>query len=104
MKGNPHIKTAVVEAAWSASRTKRSEFEDRYQQRKQRIGHKRALVAAAHMLAIRIYEVLASGAPYQPPGGDLTPRAVKRLVRHHSRRLKCLHHWLADEKHATRTQ
>lgn len=103
MKGNPHIKTAVVEAAWSASRTKRSEFEERYQRHKQRIGHKRALVAAAHMLAIRIYEVLASGAPYQSPGGNLTPRAVKRLVRHHTRRLKCLHRWLAKEKAVTRT-
>jgi transposase len=101
MKGNPHIKTAVVEAAWSASRTKQSEFEGRYQRHKQRMGHKRALVAAAHMLAIRIYEVLDSGAPYQPPGETLTPRAVKRLVRHHTRRLKCLHHWLAKEKSAT---
>jgi len=102
MKGNPHIKTAVVEAAWSASRTKRSEFEDRYQKRKQRIGHKRALVATAHTLAIRIYEVLGSGAPYHSPGENLTPRAVKRLLRHHSRRVKCLHHWLATEKAATR--
>jgi hypothetical protein len=98
MKGNPHIKTAVVEAAWSASRTKRSEFEDRYQKRKQRLGHKRALVATAHTLAIRIYEVLESGAPSQPPSETLTPRAIKRLVRHHTRRLKCLHHWLTKEK------
>jgi len=98
MKGNPHIKTAVVEAAWSASRTKQSEFEDRYQRLKPRIGHKRALVASAHVLAIRIYEVLDSGAPYQPHGGTLTPRAVKRLVRHHTRRLKCLHNWLTKEK------
>ncbi|HLJ17600.1 MAG TPA: IS110 family transposase [Bryobacteraceae bacterium] len=98
MKGNPHIKTAVVEAAWSASRTKQSEFEDRYQRRKSNLGHKRALVATAHTLAIRIYEVLSSGAPYQRPGEPLTPRAIKRLVRHHTRRLKCLHHWLVQER------
>jgi transposase len=101
MKGNPHIKTAVVEAAWSASRTKQSEFEDRYQRHKQRIGHKRALVAAAHVLAIRIYEVLASSTPYQAPGDRFTPRAVNKLVRHHTRRLNCLHRWLATEKAAT---
>jgi hypothetical protein len=97
MKGNPHIKTALVEAAWSASRTKRSEFEDRFQRLKPRIGHKRALVASAHVLAIRIHEVLGSGSPYQPHGADLTPRAARRLVRHHTRRLNALHHWLQQE-------
>ena len=97
MKGNPHIKTALVEAAWSASRTKRSEFESRFQRLKPRIGHKRALVASAHVLAIRIYEVLGSGSPYQPQGEDLTPRTARRLVRHHTRRLNCLHHWLDQE-------
>jgi transposase len=97
MKGNPHIKTALVEAAWSASRTKQSEFEDRYQRLKARIGHKRAIVASARTLALTIYEVLQGGQPYQPRGAHLTPRSVRRLVRHHTRRLKCLHHWLIDQ-------
>lgn len=97
MKGNPHIKTALVEAAWSASRTKRSEFEDRYQRLKPKLGHKRAIVASAHTLALRIYEVLQAGLPYQPHGGHLTPPSVNRLVRHHTRRLKCLHRWLKDQ-------
>jgi len=97
MKGNPHIMTAVVEAAWSASRTKQSEFEDRYHRLKPRIGHKRALVASAHTLVIRIYEVLDSGKPYQSPVGNLTPRNLTRIVRHHTRRLRCLHHWLKKQ-------
>jgi transposase len=98
MKGNPHIKTAMVEAGWSASRTKQSEFEDRYQRLQQRIGHKRAIVATAHILALRVYQVLESGAPYQPPRESFTPRTVKRLVRHHTRRLNCLHRWLEKDK------
>jgi transposase len=98
MKGNPHIKTALVEAAWSASRTKQSEFEDRYQRLKTRLGHKRALVATAHHLALQIYQVLGSSVPYQSRRGGLNPRAVKRLVRHHTRRLTCLHKWLPTEK------
>jgi hypothetical protein len=97
MKGNPHIKTALVEAAWSASRTKQSEFEDRYQRLRPKLGHKRAIVASAHTLALRIYEVLQNGLPYQPHGGHLNPRSVNRLVRHHTRRLRCLHHWLKDQ-------
>lgn len=94
LKGNPHMKTAVVEAAWSASRTKQSEFEFRYQRLNGRIGHKRALVATAHMLTIRIYEVLESAASYQPPRASLKPANAKRLIRHHTRRLNCLHRWL----------
>jgi transposase len=94
LRGNPHIKTAVAEAAWSASRTKQSEFEDRYQRLQPRIGHKRAIIACAHRLALCIYEVLDSGLGYQPRNGTLTPRSVKRLVRHHTRRLNCLHRWL----------
>jgi transposase len=98
MKGNPHIKTALVEAAWSATRTKHSEFQDRYQTLRPKIGHKRAIVASAHTLALRIYEVLEQNRPYQPQGGNLTPRSVNRLVRHHTRRLHCLHRWLKDHQ------
>jgi transposase len=98
LKGNPHIKTAVVESGWSASRTKHSEFEDRYQRLKQRIGHKRAIVACAHTLAIRIYEVLSTGTAYQHSGGTLTSRSARRLVRHHTRRLNCLHRWFDNEQ------
>jgi hypothetical protein len=54
-----------VESAWSASRTNGSEFQDRYQRLQPRLGHKRAIVAVAHVLALRIYEVLQSGLPYQ---------------------------------------
>src|SRR6185312_3587 len=43
LKGNPHIKAAVVEAAWSASRTNGSEFRQRYERLRNRLGHKRAI-------------------------------------------------------------
>lgn len=96
LKGNPHMKTAIVEAAWSASRTKQSEFEHRYQRLHSRIGHKRALVATAHALVIRVYEVLHSAAPYLPPPTAMPPRDARRLIRHHTRRLNCLHRWLTE--------
>jgi len=94
LKGNPHMKTALVEAAWSATRTRHSEFESRYRQLHARLGHKRALVANAHTLVIRVYEVLSTALPYQPQTG-LPPRDLQRLIRHHSRRLNCLHRWLS---------
>jgi len=96
LRGNPHMKTALVESAWSASRTNGSEFQDRYQRLQPRLGHKRAIVAVAHLLAIRIYQVLDSGLPYQNRGATPNPTSVRRLIRHHTRRLKHLHRWLTD--------
>lgn len=94
LRGNPHMKTALVESAWSASRTKDSEFEQRYQRLKPRIGHKRAIVASAHSLGVRIYEVLSARLPYEQRSLGMPVRNVQRLIRHHTRRLKHLHRWL----------
>jgi transposase len=98
LKGNPHLKTAVVEAAWSASRTNGSEFQLRYQRLHPRLGHKRALVAAAHCLVIRIYQVLSDATRYQPPPTAIPARKVRSLIRHHTRRLRCLHRWLKEDQ------
>jgi len=94
LRGNPHMKTALVESAWSASRTHGSEFQSRYQRLQPRIGHKRAIVAVAHALALRIHEVLESGIPYSKGRSAQSESSIKRLIRHHSRRLKHLHRWL----------
>jgi len=96
LRGNPHMKTALVESAWSASRTNGSEFQERYRRLQSRIGHKRALMAVAHTLAFRIYEVLASAQPYPKGRSTLSEAVAHRLIRHHSRRLKHLHRWLDD--------
>ncbi|MEO8099130.1 MAG: transposase [Acidobacteriota bacterium] len=85
MKGNPHIKAALVESGWAASRTKDTEFQERYDRLKTRIGHKRAIVAAAHLLALHIYEVLSKQQPYdskRPPRicAAIIPAASKLLI------------------------
>jgi transposase len=97
LRGNPHMKTALVESAWSASRTNGSEFQDRYQRLKPRLGHKRAIMAVAHALALRVHEVLSTGLPYRHARSASSQASVQRLIRHHSRRLRHLHGWL--EKH-----
>jgi transposase len=96
LRGNPHMKTTLVESAWSASRTNQSEFQDRYQRLQSRLGHKRAILAVAHLLALRIHDVLHSGVAYKKGRAPQTELSLKRLVRHHSRRLKHLHRWLKD--------
>jgi transposase len=96
LRGNPHMKTVLVEVAWSASRTKGSEFHQRYERLKARIGHKRAIMAVAHSIALRVHEVLQSGQAYDSARASSSAASVKRLIRHHSRRLKHLHGWLKD--------
>jgi transposase len=97
VRGNPHIKAALVESGWSAARTKDSEFQDRYNRLKTRIGHKRAIVATAHSLALTVYTVLQTGDPYGRAQPRYKARDIQRLRRHHSRRLRALDRWL-DER------
>ena len=97
MKGNPHIKAALVESGWSASRTKETEFQHHYERLKNRIGHKRAIVAAAHLLALQIYQVLSTEQPYQPSKPQFKTRDLQRIRRHHSRRLRSIDRWLKDQ-------
>ena len=94
LRGNPHRKVALVESGWAACRTRESEFKERYDRMKPRLGHKRSLVACAHLLAVRIYEILPSKEPYRPSRPEFKTRDIQRLRRHHSRRLKTLDRWL----------
>jgi transposase len=91
LHGNPWVRATLVECAWSASRKNESEFQYQYERLKPRLGHKRAIVAVAHTLALVIFQVLASGQPYSRAGTDAFSEAqVTKLVRHHTRRLKTL--------------
>lgn len=98
-KGNPWACRALVECAWSATRKKGSEAQRYYEHLKHGHKHKPALVATAHLLTLQLYEALATGAPYvEKSQGELPPSKVQRLVRHHSRRLTKLKHWLTDHR------
>lgn len=89
-KGNPVLRTALVEAARAAVRTRNSYLRAKYHRLKARRGGKRALVAIAHKILIAIYHVHFGGRPYVDLGdtyldrlnGDRAQRSlVKRLER-----------------------
>jgi len=91
LRGNPWIRSTATEAAWAASRKKESEFQQDYERKKPRLGHKRAIVAVAHSLIETVYEVLSTGTPYTKPGANPMPNDKRaKLIRHHTRRLKTL--------------
>jgi transposase len=91
LRGNPWVRSTLVECAWSASRKKDSKFHQLYERLKPRLGHKRAIVAVAHSLLLTIFQVLASGQPYTQPGANPMPETkAAKLIRHHTRRLRVL--------------
>lgn len=96
LHGNPWVRSTLVECAWSASRKNGSVFQEQYQRLKPRLGHKRAIVAVAHSLALVVFEVLSTGEPYTKPGANPMPETkAARLIRHHTHRLKTLRKRLA---------
>jgi len=89
-KGNVHLKTALVEAAHAAARTKGTYLRDKYFRLKARRGAKRAVVAIAHKILVAIYHMLSGHVPYDELGDlyldklhkhHLTRNLVRRLER-----------------------
>jgi transposase len=88
--GDRWLRSALVQAAWAASRTKGTYLSDQYRRLARRRGKKKALVAVAHTLLVMIYQVLKKREPYRELGADyldqlqpdrLTKQLVKRLER-----------------------
>jgi transposase len=89
-KGNRWLKAALVQAAWAASRSKKTYLAARFRRLASRRGHKRALVAVGHSLLGLIYQILKEGKSFRELGEDyfdqlqaerLTRRLVHRLER-----------------------
>ena len=88
-KGNVHLTTALVQAAVSASRTKRPTFlSDKYRRVAARRGPKRAAVAGAHKIAIAVFHMLRDGTEFKDLGpASIDPRTKKRTIDRLLRRL-----------------
>jgi transposase len=85
--GNPYLRTALVQCAWSASRKQGSVFEMRFQQLVKRCGPKRAIVAVAHQMLIILYCMLNGKVPFR--GAESAPQQRRRKNRAHHH-LRCL--------------
>lgn len=91
--GNPWLRRTLCEAAWAASRTKKSYFGALYRRLVRARGKNRALIAVAHSLLATVYSFTQSGQPYQDLGSDYFDRLnQKQLERALIRRLEKLGH------------
>jgi len=84
-KGNPALRTALIEATMGACRSKKSYYRDKYYRLKSRRGHKRARMAIAHKLLIAVYHVLFERKAYVELGAAYldqlhSQRTQKQLV------------------------
>lgn len=72
--GNRWLRSALVEAAWAAARTRGTYLAAQYRRLAARRGAKRAILALAHTLLVIVYHVLRTGSPYRDLGGDYFDR------------------------------
>jgi transposase len=85
-RGNVHLATALVQAAFAASKKRGSYLKERFWRLSARRGKKRAAMAVAHSILIACYEMLRQAANYNDLGAayldQLSKTTVKkRLVR-----------------------
>ena len=86
-RGNPWLRTALVEAARAAARTKKSYFSAQYHRLAARRGGKRAALAVGHTILVTIYHLLSRGTDYQDLGVNYFDErheqyTVRRAVNH----------------------
>lgn len=63
--GNVWLKTALVQAAWAASRAKRTHLAKKFRRIAGSRGQKRAAIAVAHTILVIIYHILKEGTVYK---------------------------------------
>jgi transposase len=90
-KGNPWLRSILVEAAWGAVNTKGSYLKAQYHRLAARRGAKRAILAVAHTILVTIYHMLRRGTTYQELGGNyFDERDRQRILRRSVRSLEGL--------------
>jgi len=90
-KGNRPLSSIMVQAAWSAVRTKDTFLKARYHRLAARRGKKRAIVAVAHSTLVSAWHMLTYRQPYQELGGDYFDKRKKQSkISYHIRRLERL--------------
>jgi transposase len=94
-KGDAALRTALVEAAWAATRTRNTYLGAQYQRFRRRFGSRgeaKAIFAVAHTLIGIIWHVLAEQQPYAELGADYftsrsDPQAHARRLAHQIEKL-----------------
>jgi transposase len=99
-KGNPWLRTLLVEAGQAAGRTKGTYLGAQYRRLAARRGKKRAAVAVGHSILVIIYHLLTDGRDYEDLGARyFDERDRQRVERRLVRRLEALGYAVTLEPH-----
>jgi transposase len=82
-RGNVHLATALIQAAFAASRAKNTYLKARFWKIAGRSGKKRAAVAVAHSILKAVYQMLKASVDYKDLGADyldLVPQPSHRAA------------------------
>lgn len=91
--GNRWLRTALVQAAWAASHSKKTYLSAQYRRLAGRRGKKRAIVAVGHTMLVMMYHMLKNGVDYHELGHDyLEKLQPQRLTHYLVKRLESLGH------------
>jgi transposase len=85
-KGNPWLRSVLIEAAQSVGRMKSNYLGEQYRRLAGRRGKKKATVAVGHSILVIVYHLLKEGSSYRELGSDYfderhRQRVQRRLVR-----------------------
>jgi transposase len=80
-KGNVYVRGALTQAAWAATRTKRTYLAAQFRRLTTRLGKRRALVAVGHSILVIAWHLLSKQASYQELGSDYFDRCDAQAYR-----------------------
>jgi transposase len=81
-RGNPWLRSALVETAWAAAHTRDTYLSAQYHRLAARRGAKRAIVALAHTILVILYHLLRTGKTYQDLGSNYFDERQRQHVLH----------------------
>jgi len=90
-RGNPYLRTLLIESGLAASRAKDTALQSRYYRVKRNRGHKKAVLAVGHQILEIAFYVMRDGVAYHELGADYFDRRHRdRALRRHVRQLEAL--------------
>jgi len=90
-KGNPYLRTTLIECGLAASRANRTAVQACYRRIKRNRGHLKAVVATGHQILQIAFHVMQKGVPYHEFGADYFDQQHReRAIRRHVRQLEQL--------------
>jgi len=98
-KANRWLRRILTQAAWAASRCKKTYFSAQYNRLAHKRGKKRAIVAVARSILLTACQMLSHRQHYRELGAGFFDRMEpERLKRYHVKRLETLGFFVTPEK------